>query len=47
MSVTGGPQIITSGLIHALDPNLYNGVANTTFSDKITPTNYWSMESGP
>jgi hypothetical protein len=46
MSVFGGPSIVTSGLIHLLDPNQYNGVANTTFSDRITTTNYWTIESG-
>jgi len=46
MSVYGGPSIVTSGLIHVLDPNQYNGVSNTTFSERITTTNYWTIESG-
>jgi len=46
MSVFGGPSIVTSGLIHVLDPNQYNGVANTTFPERITTTNYWTIESG-
>jgi hypothetical protein len=46
MSVSGGPSIVTSGLIHVLDPNQYGGVANTTFSDRITTTNYWTIQSG-